>query len=197
LNANPQGPVLLSVEGSRIPTLEKTMNGRSRLAHWMVGAALIAGASCTPSETGDDAGAAPPAFDEAGVKDSLMQADRDFAMATAERGVEGWVSYFAPNGAMITAGRGEVEGHDAIREIMAPVLADSAPRLLWEPIRAEVGHGGDLGYTIGRSQRVARDSAETLLGTGNYLTVWRRQADGTWKVERDIGTYTPVATQAQ
>jgi ketosteroid isomerase-like protein len=191
LNANPEGPVLPGVEGSRIPTLEKTMNVRSRLAHGMMGAALVAGASCAPSETGD-AGAAPPAFDEAAVKDSLMQADRDFAAATGERGVEGWVSYFAPDGAMVTSGRGEVEGHEAIRDIMAPVLADSAPRLLWEPVHAEVGHGGDLGYTIGRSQRVARDSAETLLGTGNYLTVWRRQADGTWKVERDIGTYTPV-----
>jgi ketosteroid isomerase-like protein len=157
----------------------------------------LAWAACAPAtdESGAPAGAAGDgatagAARIAAIEDSLMQADRDFASATAERGVDGWVSWFAADGAMVTAG-GEVKGHDAIRELMASALSDSGPRLLWEPTYAEAG-GGNLGYTIGTSQRVARDSAGTLLGTGNYLTVWRRQADGTWKVERDIGTYTPV-----
>lgn len=149
--------------------------------------------SCAPGEEQGAAeeGAAADAAWIAALEDSLMQADRDFAVATHERGVDGWVSWFAPDGAMIVAGEGEVEGHDAIRELMASFLSDSSPRLLWEPTSAEVGSGGDLGYTIGSSRREARDSVSTLLGTGTYLTIWRRQADGTWKVERDIGTYTP------
>jgi ketosteroid isomerase-like protein len=160
---------------------------------WMLGLAVLVAAACSPSETAQEGSdAAAPGIDVSAIEDSLMEADRNFAIATAEQGVDGWVAYFAEDGAMITARRGEVVGHDAIREIMTPVLADTAPRLLWEPIRAEVGAGGDLGYTVGTSRRVARDSAETLLGTGNYLTVWRRQANGWWRVERDIGTYTPV-----
>ncbi len=133
------------------------------------------------------------AADRAAVEESLMRADRDFAAATEEDGVDGWVAWFAPDGAMITAG-GEVQGRDAIRERMAPFLSDSGARLLWEPTYARAG-GGDLGYTIGVSRTLARDSAGTLLGTGNYLTVWRRQTDGTWKVERDIGTYTPAESE--
>jgi ketosteroid isomerase-like protein len=78
---------------------------------------------------------------------------------------------------------------------MGPFLADSNPRLLWELVRAGIGTSGDLGYTIGSSRRTERDSANTLLGTGTYLTVWRLQPDGTWKVEVDIGTYTPVAPE--
>jgi ketosteroid isomerase-like protein len=166
------------------------MKGRPSGLHFLAVAVLLAALSCSQSETIEEESVA--AVDEAAMKDSLMQADRDFAVATAERGVDGWLSYFAPNGAMIVAGMGEVEGHDAIRELMGSFLSDSGPRLLWEPIHAQVGVGSDLGYTVGSSRREARDSANTLLGTGTYLSIWRRQADGTWKVERDIGTYTPV-----
>jgi ketosteroid isomerase-like protein len=170
------------------------MHGRSWWKHGLAVGALLAGLSCSPSNTAEEEGDTSGG-DGGATEEALMQADRDFAVATWERGVDGWLEYFAPDGAMIVAGVGEVKGHAAIRELMAPFLADSNPRLLWEPIRAEVGSGGDLGYTIGSSRRVARDSASTLLGTGIYLTIWRRQPDRTWKVERDIGTYTPVTPE--
>lgn len=172
------------------------MSDRMWWARGLVLVALLAGLACSPSNTaeeGDDA--TPPAGDETATEEVLMQTDRDFAIATLERGVDGWLEYFAPDGAMIVAGIGEVKGHAAIRELMGPFLADSNPRLLWEPVRAGIGTSGDLGYTIGSSRREERDSANTLLGTGTYLTVWRLQPDGTWKVEVDIGTYTPVAPE--
>jgi ketosteroid isomerase-like protein len=152
---------------------------------------LLVVCACSPADERAETGNATHATADSVTTEMLIEADRDFATATAERGIEGWVSNFASNGAMIIAGRGVVQGHAAIRDIMGPFLADSNPRLLWEPIRAEIGESGDLGYTIS-SRREARDSANTLLGTGTYLTIWRRQADGTWKVEVDIGTYTPV-----
>lgn len=169
------------------------MRGRSSWVHCLTAAIVLAAVSCSSSDTAEERSGA--AVDEAAVKDSLMQADRDFAVATAERGVDGWLEYFAPNGAMIVPGVGEVEGHEAIRELMGSFLSDSGPRLLWEPIHAEVGVGGDMGYTVGSSRREARDSLGTLLGTGHYLTIWRRQGDGRWKVEQDVGTYTPVAQE--
>ena len=32
----------------------------------------------------------------------LMRLDREFDKATAEKGVDGWVAYFAPNGSMLS-----------------------------------------------------------------------------------------------
>jgi ketosteroid isomerase-like protein len=69
------------------------------------------------------------------------------------------------------------------------VFADSTAQLVWDPIRAEISNANDLGYTIG-SYRVIRVGAaedEPPLSHGMYLTVWRRQADGAWKVAADIG----------
>jgi ketosteroid isomerase-like protein len=120
--------------------------------------------------------------------EALLEADRLFAEDTAELGVDGWLAWFEANGAMVQ-GTGEVRGHDAIRALMAPFFADSTAQLVWDPIRAEISEENDLGYTIG-SYRVIRAGVaedEAPLSHGMYLTVWRRQADGTWKVTADIG----------
>lgn len=94
------------------------------------------------------------------IGDTLMEADRAFARATAERGVEGWVAYFAPGGAMVR-GRGEITGEVAIRDAMAGFLADTTISFTWEPVRADAAASGDLGYTIGhtRSGRAQRASS--------------------------------------
>ena len=48
-----------------------------------------------------------------------------------------------------------------------------------------MGADGTLGYTWGRYRVEAGDS---ITGRGRYLTVWRRQPDGSWKVDADIGS---------
>lgn len=118
----------------------------------------------------------------------LMEADRAFARETGERGIEGWMAWFAEEASMNTGGV-EIRGHEAIRSAMAPLLADSDLRLEWEPERAVIE--GDLGYTVGGYRIVGRDSSTDeirLLTRGRYLTVWRRQVDGSWKVLEDIGS---------
>ena len=127
------------------------------------------------------------ARDEA--REAMMQADRDFARATAARGVEGWVAYFEPNGSQVNGGT-VTTGLAAIRALMTPTLSDTTVRLKWEPTDAVVTERGRLGSTVGRWQLVRRDStgAEKVASTGSYLTVWRKQADGSWKVVTDVGS---------
>lgn len=126
--------------------------------------------------------------DLAAELENLSAADRAFARATAARGVEGWVANFAEDGVMFQAGA-IVRGHAAIGELMAPAFSDSSYSLSWEPEYAEVSRTADLGYTVGRyeSRRVGPDGM-SLVGTGRYVTIWRRDADGRWKVVLDIGS---------
>jgi ketosteroid isomerase-like protein len=121
------------------------------------------------------------------VRQAVMDADRAFAQETAANGVAGWVSYFAEDGVQFRPG-GTISGHAAIRELMAPAFSDTAYSLTWEPVEARVSRSGDLGYTIGRYQsiRVGPDGEE-IVGAGSYVSIWRLQADGSWKVELDIG----------
>lgn len=133
-----------------------------------------------------EAATPPPGLDT--TRGSLLEADRAFARATAESRIEGWVSAFAPGGVMVSGTR-TIGGLPAIRELMAPAFRDSTFSLSWDPTFAAASAAGDLGYTIGRyeTRRRAADGSERI-ATGSYLTVWRRQADGTWKVEADIGS---------
>ena len=118
----------------------------------------------------------------------LMEADRAFARATAERGTDGWVSHFAETGTMFRDGE-IVRGNEAIRALMGPAFATEGSGIAWEPTEADIAKSGDLGYTIGRfeSTAVGPDGQQSRR-TGTYVTIWKKQADGTWKVAVDIGS---------
>ena len=71
---------------------------------------------------------------------------------------------------------------------MVPAFSDSTRQLRWEPDTAVVAASGDVGYTLGHWESVLRGAAgDSVVGRGNYVTIWRRQSDGTWKVAVDIG----------
>jgi ketosteroid isomerase-like protein len=121
--------------------------------------------------------------------DALLAADRAFCAATQERRIEGWVDAFDENGSQFDDDFRPLTGKTAIRARMAPFFADPANELVWEPDSAIVSEGGNLGSTSGRftmTRRREDGSRETLL-TGRYFDVWRRTADGKWRLVLDLG----------
>lgn len=124
----------------------------------------------------------------------LVAAERAFMDAAHGRGVEGWVSFFADSGALLPARGPAAVGHAAIRRQMAGAFSDPRLQLRWAPVKASVAASGDLGYTWGTWQLVARDSAggEQIRGRGKYITAWQRDARGAWKVAVDGGNEEPA-----
>jgi len=144
-------------------------------------AAAFALAGCSTKDNG------------AGAALAIRDADIAFAKATAEHGVDGWVGWFADSGVMVIPGR-NVVGRAAIRELMAPELGDTTVALTWKPVSVQVSPGGTMGYTIGRWDRTPRAGAPAgaTVRHGSYVTIWRKQGDGTWKVALDIGNADPA-----
>jgi ketosteroid isomerase-like protein len=122
---------------------------------------------------------------------ALEQADLQFNAATAARGVAGWSDWFDEHGGMWRGdGAGErIEGRSAIREHMGSVLSRPGFRLDWRPLASGLADGGELGYTVGSYQRLqlGKDGKRELRGKGAYVTIWKRQADGSWRVLFDTG----------
>jgi ketosteroid isomerase-like protein len=116
----------------------------------------------------------------------LLKREEEFARATAERGLEGWLSFFAEDGAQLLPNQPVVRGHAAIAEAMAAVLADRSLRLSWEPVYAEVARANDVGFTYG-DWRLVKEDEDRLLARGKFMTVWRRGRSGEWEVVADIG----------
>ena len=125
------------------------------------------------------------------LRDELLRADRAFDQRTSEQGAEGWVSFFTEDGMMAGPG-GITSGRKAIRDLMAPFFSKPGNSLRWKPVLAGVSASGDLGYTVGESLRTVTDEKGQLTQSrGRYVTIWRKQKDGSWKVELDTGSSTP------
>jgi ketosteroid isomerase-like protein len=120
-------------------------------------------------------------------EEQIMKADRDFNQATQAKRAEGWNSYFAENAAVPSTP--PVAGKEAISEHYRKVFADQNFTLTWEPTKAEVFPGGNMGYTTGKYVARFKDKAGKLMQqTGRYITVWKKQADGAWKIVTDTGS---------
>jgi ketosteroid isomerase-like protein len=122
------------------------------------------------------------------TESSLMQADRDFAVATHARGIDGWMSFFARDAIRIRYRDNMVKGFDEVRKFDLPNISDTTTTLNWEPTDAYVFRGGSIGSTTGKYSVVSRRAADTgkELGHGRYVTMWRRDA-GRWLVIMDTG----------
>ena len=122
------------------------------------------------------------------TESSLMQADRDFAVASHSRGIDGWMSFYASDAIQIRYRGNMVKGFDEVRKFVLPNFSDTTTILNWEPTDAHVFRGGSIGSTTGKYSIVSRKTADAgkALGTGRYVTMWRRE-NGHWLVIMDTG----------
>ena len=127
----------------------------------------------------------PPNLEQ--ERQALLAADMAFAEEVAQGGAEAWGSYFAEGGRWHTS-EGWRIGRDAILEFAEQLFADESVQFSWRPEVAEVAYYGDMGYTIGTYKfvRIGPDG-EFVRMDGTYVTIWRKQNDGSWKVAVDIG----------
>ena len=138
--------------------------------------------------------AGPLAAQAAPGEEALMRADREFAGAVAARGLEGWMEHFTDDAVRIRWRDPSVRGLEEIRKFDAQLFADPAVTLHWEPVEAGLYRGGQLGWTRGRSEvRERSGGATNVVQRGSYLTIWRLEPSGQWRVIMDTGTSDPPA----
>jgi ketosteroid isomerase-like protein len=120
----------------------------------------------------------------------LMAADRRFAAevaaaSPADRAAV-WAGWFVPEGRQIVPGS-VVQGTASIASLMEGAFTSPGYLLEWDPDSATASPDGMLGWTTGRyvNRRTGPDGVVT--SAGRYLSLWRRTADGSWKVDLDTG----------
>ena len=63
--------------------------------------------------------------------------------------------------------------------------------LTWQPVFAAMSRSADLGYTTGPAEFRKNKEDEKPFGNGQYISIWRKQKDGAWKVALDVGHGNP------
>jgi ketosteroid isomerase-like protein len=139
--------------------------------------ALTAGcANPTPADTRD--------ADVKAVKDIEVAWSRDIA----SKDVEKWASYYAADVAVLMPNAPIMNGKDNVKAALKPMLADPNFALTFQNTRAEASKGGDFIYTVGTNSMTVSDPKDQkpVTDTGKYLTIYRKQADGSWKAVADM-----------
>jgi ketosteroid isomerase-like protein len=116
--------------------------------------------------------------------------EADFQKATAEKGWDGYITFFAEDGVELPNGESAMEGKAAIRKSLGDWTPDM--NLTWKPTKAEMASSGDIGYTWGEYTFKHKDKdGHPVVNYGKYMTVWKKQKDGSWKVAVDMGNNAP------
>jgi ketosteroid isomerase-like protein len=108
------------------------------------------------------------------------------AMAQAKGLLAAFTHFAAPEVAFIDTDPRKFRGLDAVRERIGP--DQPGVKLTWAASFTDVSDDGTLGYNYGRyeSRRTGPDGKEVVRG-GWFLTIWKRQPDGSWRYVMDNG----------
>lgn len=117
-------------------------------------------------------------------REAILAADREWAAAAAAGDVDRLSSYWTDDAVNFFPGSPPARGKAAILELVRQNRTRPGFSLDWTPAVAVVSESGDLGYTTGTFRLSALDSTGTAVQRrGNYVAIWRKQEDGSWKCE--------------
>ena len=134
---------------------------------------------------------APPdtrAADEKTIRDL----DSKWAAAANASDLDASVSYYADDASLLPPNAPIAESKDAIRAVWKGLLMPGVS-VSWKPSKVEVARSGDLAYLRGTYQVAMKGKTED---TGKLIEVWKKQADGNWKVAADTFNSDLPATPA-
>lgn len=130
------------------------------------------------------------AADEAAIRSAI----REWAAAAKAKDAEKFASFYAGDGVIMFAGAPDVRGSASIREAIMGLMKDPAFALSFEPDAVVVARSGDLAYETGSYEMTATGpNKKPSTENGHYVVVWRKQADGAWKVALDVPVSDPPA----
>lgn len=59
--------------------------------------------------------------------------------------------------------------------------------LKWEPVYSDIATSGDFGYNTGPWEFRPAKTDENAVAFGHFVSMWKKQEDGSWKLLLDIG----------
>ena len=154
---------------------------------------LVAGLSLAVLQSGCMKAPAPTpaapdtrALDERAIRDAEAAWVKAFATKEPEKAE----AFYADDADSMLPDTPLMAGKTAIIAGMKPELGDPNFSLVFAPTKVEIAKSGDIAYSKGTFKYTTTDpKTQRRVGqAGNYVEVYKKQADGTWKVQEDIAT---------
>lgn len=133
-----------------------------------------------------------PVWAQSHPAQAVMDADRAFAARAKEVGPGKAFAEYAETRVLML--NDPVPGTDASA---LTTLFGADLEIDWGPMDGAVSGDGTLGYTWGKARyyKLKPDGTKEELPPSRYVTIWRKQKDGSWKFMADGGLNAPEAKE--
>ena len=144
------------------------------VAHLLLCLSLCA---CATSPQADHSAAA-----EAEVRSAVQQ----WSAAAAQKNVDLFASFYTEDGVLMLEDGPDLRGRAAIAQALKQMMSDPTFALTFAADTVVASRSGDLAYETGHyALTLSKPGGKPSTERGQYVVVWRRQADGSWKVAAD------------
>jgi uncharacterized protein (TIGR02246 family) len=132
--------------------------------------------ACAPSDTHDN--------DVKAIKDTEAAWAKDAGSKDAEK----FLSYYSEDATVLFPNAPAISGKADIRAAMKPMFSDPNFALQFVATKVDIAKSGDLGYTQGTYSMAGTDpkTKASTMDRGKYITIFKKQADGSWKAVEDM-----------
>jgi uncharacterized protein (TIGR02246 family) len=143
-------------------------------------AATLTLSACTKSGS---AGAANPDS----IKQAIKADETKWNQQFKSKDTEGLVDHYADDAYFVAPGV-TAEGSTPIRQVYANASTDPAFAVQFASDKIDVAASGDLAYARGKFTEKYTDkkTGKVMTGAGSYITVYKKQDDGSWKAVEDF-----------
>ena len=124
------------------------------------------------------------AADEKAIRENEAEWVKDLQAKDLDKDV----AHYADDASFLMPNMPIQTGKEAIRAVHREMLADPKLSLEFAPSKVDISKGGDLAYTQGAYTMTSTDPRTKKPATekGKYITIYRKQADGSWKAVEDM-----------
>ena len=141
---------------------------------------------------------APPLPAQSGqsaAADEIARLRSEWAKNLLAKKLDPIVALYAPDAVFLQPSGDRVTGRAAIRDLCKNIMATFTSDISLHSIATE--HSGDLAYDSGdyRETLVKVSDGIQIEVQGNYLMVFKRQADGTWLILEQMWTLVTPPTE--
>ena len=130
----------------------------------------------------------PQTFNVMEVKKSIEAENAKYSEAIREGNVAGALAAYTDDATALPPDGQMIKGKQAIEEMYKRYIQIGMKEVTL--ITLEVGGSGGVAYEIGKTKvRIQPEGQPAMTDSTKYLVIWKRQADGTWKVHVDIWNF--------
>jgi ketosteroid isomerase-like protein len=136
--------------------------------------------------------------DTSKIEESIRAQETQWQKDYASKDINALASHYADDSALGGPGDPLATSDSERRQMLQNLITDPNLNVTFGSDRVQVAESGDLAYSRGHYTMQLTDKATNKPATsqGSYLTVYKKQSDGSWKAVEDFITPGPALKTA-